>query len=159
MLWIFIRITSAKHMFLRVLNTVFLNISNYLPHLDLRNRSIQTVIVMNFVVISNVSIKRFDCNTADWLTRFLLWTWAVVLATQDIPEWWRHEQSCKSVQSEKRIYCCHGPMGIFQESGAESDQTALTCHNLSFCRILQNLSFCKIYHSPKCGLFLKRQNL
>ena len=54
-------------MFLGVLNTVFLNITNYLPHLELRNGSIQTVIVMNFVVISNIGIKRFDCifnNTA-----------------------------------------------------------------------------------------------
>ena len=49
-------------MFLGVLNTVFLNISNYLPHLGLRNRSIQTVVIMNFVVISNVGIKRSDCN-------------------------------------------------------------------------------------------------
>ena len=44
-----------------VLNTVFLNISNYLPHLELRNRSIQIVVIMNFVLISIVSIKRFDC--------------------------------------------------------------------------------------------------
>ena len=48
-------------MFLGVLNTVFLNISNYLPHLELRNRPIQKVIVTNFVVISNVGIKRFNC--------------------------------------------------------------------------------------------------
>ena len=48
-------------MFLRVLNTVFLNISIYLPHLEPRNRSIKIVVVMNFVVITNVSIKRFDC--------------------------------------------------------------------------------------------------
>ena len=49
-------------MFLGVLNTVFLNISYYLPHLELRNRSIQTVIITNFVNISNVGIKRFDCT-------------------------------------------------------------------------------------------------
>ena len=49
-------------MFLEVLNTVFLNISNYLPHLEIRNRSIQIVIITNFVVITNVGIKRFDCN-------------------------------------------------------------------------------------------------
>ena len=48
-------------MFLGVLNTVFLNISNYLPHLELRNHSIQIIIIMNFFIISNVSIKRFDC--------------------------------------------------------------------------------------------------
>ena len=47
-------------MFLEVLNTVS-NISNYLSHLELRNRFIQIVVVTNFVVISNVSIKRFDC--------------------------------------------------------------------------------------------------
>ena len=49
-----------QHTFLEVLNTVFLNISNYLPHLELRNRSIQIVVTTNFVVISHVSIKRFD---------------------------------------------------------------------------------------------------
>ena len=46
-------------MFFGVLNTVFLNISNYLPHLELRN-SIQIVAEMNFVIILNVGIKRFD---------------------------------------------------------------------------------------------------
>ena len=54
-----------QHMFLGVLNTVFLNISNYLPHLELWNRSIQTVVVTNFVIISNVGIKRFDCINND----------------------------------------------------------------------------------------------
>ena len=53
---------SPQHMFLVVLNTVFLNISNYLPYLELRNRSIQIVVITNFVVIciSNVDIKKFD---------------------------------------------------------------------------------------------------
>ena len=60
-------IYSKKHMFLVVLNTVFLNtrISNYLPHLELRSRSNQIVVETNFVVISNVGIKRFNymCET------------------------------------------------------------------------------------------------
>ena len=47
-------------MFLGVLNTVFLDISNYLPHLELRNRSVQ-IVVRNFIIISSVGIKRFDC--------------------------------------------------------------------------------------------------
>ena len=38
-------------MFLGVLNTVFLNISNYLPNLELRNRSIQIVVVTNLLYI------------------------------------------------------------------------------------------------------------
>ena len=49
-----------KHMFLEILNTIFLNIPNYLPHLELRNRSILIVVMTNFVVISNVNIKRVD---------------------------------------------------------------------------------------------------
>ena len=64
MLWIFVRGDSNKYpqpIFLGVLYTVFLNISNYLPHLEQRIPSIQTVIITNFVVISNVGIKRFDC--------------------------------------------------------------------------------------------------
>ena len=48
-------------MFLGVLNIVFLNISNYLPHLELRNRSIQIVVVTNFFVISSVGIKTVSC--------------------------------------------------------------------------------------------------
>ena len=52
-----------QHMFLGVLNTVFLNISNDLPHLVLRNCSIPIVVITNFVVISNVDIKRFDSTT------------------------------------------------------------------------------------------------
>ena len=63
-------------MFLRVLNTVFLNKSNYMPHLELRNRSIQFVIITNFVVIWNVSIMRFDCTNlcskvCCWKLKFL----------------------------------------------------------------------------------------
>ena len=67
MLWIFVRIASANNkypqrMLLGVLSTVFLNVSDYLPHLELRNRYIQIVVLTNFVVISNVGIKRFDFN-------------------------------------------------------------------------------------------------
>ena len=54
---------NFSNMFLGVLNTVFLNISNYLSHLELKNRSIQIVVVTNFVTISNVGIKRFDCSS------------------------------------------------------------------------------------------------
>ena len=64
MLWIFDAGGSNKYpqrMFLGELNTVFLNTSNYLPLHELRNRSIQTVVVTNFYVISNVGIMRFDC--------------------------------------------------------------------------------------------------
>ena len=43
-------------MFLAVLNTVFLNISNYLPHSELRIHSIQIVVVTNFVVIYQMSV-------------------------------------------------------------------------------------------------------
>ena len=51
-----------QHMFLGVLNTVFFHTSNFLPHLEIMNRSIQIVIITNFVIISNVGIKRFECN-------------------------------------------------------------------------------------------------
>ena len=49
-------------MILGVLNTVLLNISNYLPHLEVRNCSMQIVVITNFVAISNVGIKRADCS-------------------------------------------------------------------------------------------------
>ena len=52
----------TQHMFFGVLNTVFLNISNYLPHLEVRSRSIQIVVITNFVVLSNVDVKRLDCT-------------------------------------------------------------------------------------------------
>ena len=51
-----------QHMFLGVLNTIFLSISNYLPHFDLRNHSIQIIVITSFVVISNVGIKRVGCT-------------------------------------------------------------------------------------------------
>ena len=38
-----------QHMFLGILNTVFLNISDYLPYLELRNRDFQIVVVTNSV--------------------------------------------------------------------------------------------------------------
>ena len=43
-------------------NTIFLNISYCLPHFELRNNYILIVVITNFVVISNVSIKRADCT-------------------------------------------------------------------------------------------------
>ena len=67
MLWIFLESPRpgdsnkySIHLFLGVLNTIFLNIFNYLPHLELRDRPIKIVVVTNFVVISSVGIKRFD---------------------------------------------------------------------------------------------------
>ena len=68
MLWTFVgsprRGDSNKyshHMFLGVLNTVFLNISNYLPHIELRNRSIQIVIMASasVAVATTLSNGRF----------------------------------------------------------------------------------------------------
>ena len=47
-----------QHMFLGLINIVFFNISNYLSNLEVRNPSIH---ITNFVVISNVGIKRFNC--------------------------------------------------------------------------------------------------
>ena len=44
-----------------VVSYSILYISDYLPHIELRNHSIQIVGITNFVVISNVGIKRFDC--------------------------------------------------------------------------------------------------
>ena len=48
-------------MFLQVLNTLFLNICIYLSHHEPSICSIQIVVIMNFVVISHVDIKRVDC--------------------------------------------------------------------------------------------------
>ena len=56
-----IQTNIQQHMFLGVLNTVYLNTSNYLPHLELRDRPIQIVVVTNLDFISSVGIKRFDC--------------------------------------------------------------------------------------------------
>ena len=71
MLWIFVRVASARgdsnkymypqYMFLGLLNTVSLNISNYQHHLKTRNRSIQIVVITNFVAISNAGKKMFEC--------------------------------------------------------------------------------------------------
>ena len=54
-------IKYPQHMFFGVLNTIFFNISNNPSYLELRICSIQTVVVMIFVVISNVHIKSIDC--------------------------------------------------------------------------------------------------
>ena len=54
------------HMFLGVLHTVFLNISNYPPNLKVRNHSIQIVLITNFVVIPNAGRKRFDCPSQSY---------------------------------------------------------------------------------------------
>ena len=48
-------------MFLGVLNTTISNISYSSSHLDLRICSIQIVVIMRFVIKSNVDIKRVDC--------------------------------------------------------------------------------------------------
>ena len=39
----------------------YYSILEYLPYLELRNRSIQIVVITNFVAILNIAIKRFDC--------------------------------------------------------------------------------------------------
>ena len=59
-----------QHMLLGVSNTVFLNISNHLPHLELRSRSIQSLVKTNFVIISNVGIKRFDDHVQEPMVTF-----------------------------------------------------------------------------------------
>ena len=99
--------SHRQHMFLGVLNTVFLNISNYLPHLELWNRSIQIVVVMNFAIILNVSIKRFDCIVK---TTFQLIQWLASAqneyskfrfkpkCTQDTPVSFGHSE-CNGVNS------------------------------------------------------------
>ena len=52
-----------RHMFLGILNTILFNFSNISFKIDLKIRSIQTVVIKSFVVISNVGIKRFDCTS------------------------------------------------------------------------------------------------
>ena len=52
-----------QHMFLRILNTILFNFSNYQFHLELRIRSIQIVVITSFVVISNIGKLRVDCCT------------------------------------------------------------------------------------------------
>ena len=52
-----------RHIFLGILNTALFDFSNYQDfHLELWIRSIQIVVVTKFVGISNVGIKRVDCN-------------------------------------------------------------------------------------------------
>ena len=56
---------SSKYpqcMFLGVLNTIFLNISHYLSHIELKIRSFQSVVIKGSIVISHVGIKRVGCN-------------------------------------------------------------------------------------------------
>ena len=59
-------------MFLGVSSTVFLKISNYLPHLALKNRSIQIAAITNFVVISNVGIRGLSSNLFYFIIIFFL---------------------------------------------------------------------------------------
>ena len=53
-----------RHIFLGILNSILFNFSSTCNsfHLALRFRSIQIVIITSFVVISDVDIKRVDCN-------------------------------------------------------------------------------------------------
>ena len=62
--YIFSRIASIKypqHMFLGLLNTVWLNISNFPFHFDLSIHSIQIFVITSFVIILHVGIKRIGC--------------------------------------------------------------------------------------------------
>ena len=71
-----------QHMSLGGLNTMFLNISNFLPHLELRNYSIQIVIIMNFVIVSNVGIRgltvvylvQWNCK----LFSYIIYSWGSI---------------------------------------------------------------------------------
>ena len=49
-----------RHMFLGILKTILFNFSKNPFHIELRFRFIQIVVIMSFVVISNVGIKRVD---------------------------------------------------------------------------------------------------
>ena len=49
-----------QHMILRVLNIVCLNVATNLSHLAPRIHSIQTIVIMSFVIILNVYLKRVD---------------------------------------------------------------------------------------------------
>lgn len=60
--WIFVN-HLPQNMFLTVLNTILLNISNSLSHIGLRIGSFQSVVITSYVVSSTVSLKRFDCIT------------------------------------------------------------------------------------------------
>ena len=48
--------------FFGALNTMSLNISSNLSHIELRIRSIYIAVIMSFVVTLNISIKRVDCS-------------------------------------------------------------------------------------------------
>ena len=49
-------------MFLEARNTTFLNILNNPSHLEVTFHSIQIIVIMSSVVISDVGIKRADCT-------------------------------------------------------------------------------------------------
>ena len=51
-----------RHIFLGILNTIMFNFSNNPFHLELKIRSIQTVVITSFVVMSKVGMKRIDCR-------------------------------------------------------------------------------------------------
>ena len=76
-----------QHRFFGLLNIIFLNITYHLPHLELRNCSIQIVVITNFAIVSNVSIKRFDC------TSVLILSWILNLNQlgTKCPEWYCKE--------------------------------------------------------------------
>ena len=64
----------SQHIFLGLLNTIFLNASIN-PFHPLRIRFIQLVAITSFIVISNAGIKRVDCiyMLRDWILWFCLW--------------------------------------------------------------------------------------
>ena len=51
-----------RHMFLGISNAILFEFSNNPFHFQLKIRSIQTVVITSFVVISNMGIKRVDCT-------------------------------------------------------------------------------------------------
>ena len=50
-------------MFLGILNTILFSLSNNPFHLELNIHSTEIVVIMSFVVLSNVGIKRVDCTS------------------------------------------------------------------------------------------------
>ena len=51
-----------KHLFLEILNTMFLHISDLLSPLGRRFRACQIIIITNIVVVSSIVVKRADCS-------------------------------------------------------------------------------------------------
>ena len=153
MLWIFVRIASVRR-FWQISTTyvswnveyiTLFNFSNNSFHIELKIRSIQTVVLTSFVVISNVGIKRVDCTRAradeNLLYRLLIdksqWHYNKTVTFKKGKRWLKSSKSNKTEKTCLGELRTHNAVHNFKNLKTCAPKTILWYHTQSRSHVLR----------------------